>query len=456
MSGPKVVRIVTREEVEAICRRLLATVENAATELRRCAKRHDALTDALIGQLDVRIQQLRSLFEENQWTELQKQAPVTTAFFKAETQRVRAEAIAAAEAARSRRRRMTDAARTILDAMEASGLQPSPALRTIGTRAHLANEAELRAMEGVVSENYAALTAHRNKLTTSHEQLDLARRLGADERVESFSEWLAAQAPAATKPDQRLDVLMAEIETLDDADIVQPFRDRAAAIAADSSPQRRSLLTDSLILELSERSKRRRAAEATMEKLRDVHAALRTLRAPEAQAMEAEIASVLRSANLDGTGTLLARAQDVFDGAMAKLAADARRRAVLGGLAELGYEVRENMCTAWAHDGRLVVRKPNATDYGVELGASPDVSRLQVRVVGSERPSAPRDARRDRDMETIWCSELTRLQQLFAESGSDMIIERAVEAGVQPVKTVAFPETGPEVRRTPRELHRLQ
>ena len=49
------------------------------------------------------------------------------------------------------------------------------------------------------------------------------------------------------------------------------------------------------------------------------------------------------------------------------MAATARRRAVLGGLAKLGYEVRETMATAWANDGRLVLRKPNANDYGIEL-----------------------------------------------------------------------------------------
>ena len=46
----------------------------------------------------------------------------------------------------------------------------------------------------------------------------------------------------------------------------------------------------------------------------------------------------------------------------------------------------------------------------------------------------PADSRRDRDMETIWCSEFSRLQELLAASGSEMVIERAVEAGVRPVK----------------------
>jgi hypothetical protein len=456
MSGPKVVRIVTREEVEAICRRHLVIVEDAAAEVRRCAKRHDALSDLLIEHLDARIQQLRRLFAEDRWIELQKQAPVTVAFLKAETQRIQAEAIAAAEAARSKRRRVADAARTIMTALEAAGVQPSPALRTISTRANLADEAELRVMEGVISENYAALTAHRNKPAASHEQLDLARRLAGDERVQSLPEWLAAQAPAAAKSGDRLDALMAEIETLDDADIVQPYRDRAVAIAAEVSPQRRSLLTDSLILDLSERSRRRRADEATMEKLRDVHAALRTLTTPETKAMEGEIASLLRSGNLEGADALMARAQAVVDAEMARLAADARRRAILGGLAKLGYEVRENMSTAWAQDGRLVVRKPNTTDYGVELGGPPDASRLQVRVVGAERPAGPRDSRRDRDTETIWCSEFTQLQQLLAEAGGEVLIERAVEAGLQPVKTIAFPETDSEVRRKAQPMQRTR
>jgi hypothetical protein len=91
---------------------------------------------------------------------------------------------------------------------------------------------------------------------------------------------------------------MAEIEMLDDADIARPFRERAAAIAAELSPQRRSLLTDSLILDLSERSKRRRADETTMEKFRDVRAALSTWNAPEAKAIGAQVETMLRSRNL--------------------------------------------------------------------------------------------------------------------------------------------------------------
>jgi hypothetical protein len=454
MSGPKVVRIVTREEIEAICRRHIANAEEAAAELRRCAKRHDALTDALITDLDGRFQQLRRLFEEDRWTELQKQAPLTVTFLKTEMQQIRVSAIAAAEVARSKGRRIADAARTIISAMEASGHEAPSALRNVAMRANLVNERELLAMEAVLTQSYATHAARRNSVNTSKEQRELAGRLGADEQPQSFPEWLAAQSSNVDQRDRRLDALMAEIETLEDAEIVQPFKERAAAIVAEASPERRALLTDSLVLDLSEWSRRRRTDEIRAERLREVLASLQTFARPATHAMEIQVTSMLQSARLEAADDLVARARAVIESETTKLAAAARRRAVLEGLAELGYEVRESMATAWARDGRLVVRKPDATDYGVEFGAPPDMSRLQVRLVGSNRPVSLRNAQRDRDMETIWCSEVGRLQQLLRSRGGDFVIERALDAGVEPVKTVTFIDSERETRAGQRQMTR--
>jgi hypothetical protein len=454
MSGPKVVRIVTREEIEAICRQHIASVEEAAAELRRCAKRHDALSDALNADLEGRIRKLRRLLEENRWTELQKQAPITVTFLKIETQHVRARAIAAAEATRSKGRHIADAARTIIFAMEASGHEVPLSLRNLANGANFADKHKLLAMEEVLSQSYAAFAARRTPIGPSKEQLEFAGRLGSGERPQSFPEWLAAQSWSLNQRDSRLDSLMAEVETLDDAEIVRPFRERAAAIAAEASPERRALLTDSLVLDLSERSRERRANELRVDKLREVRTALRALGTSETHAMETQVASMLQMAKLDGADSLVARAQALIVSETAKLAAAARRRAMLKSLAELGYEVRESMATAWVRDGRLVVRKPGATDYGVELGAPQDMSRLQVRLVGSDRPSAVRNAQRDRDMETIWCSEFGRLQQIFADSGGEVLVQRALEVGVEPVKTISFIDSEPEARKEHRQIAR--
>jgi hypothetical protein len=134
----------------------------------------------------------------------------------------------------------------------------------------------------------------------------------------------------------------------------------------------------------------------------------------------------------------LAEAKMVLESETKAFEAAARRRAVLEGLSKLGYEVKEQMATAWVKDGRIVVSKPGSTDYGVEIGAPADASKMQVRLVGSDRPAAPRDTRRDTDMETIWCSEFTKMKAQLAEAGTDVVIERALGVGVQPVKTISF------------------
>ena len=65
---------------------------------------------------------------------------------------------------------------------------------------------------------------------------------------------------------------------------------------------------------------------------------------------------------------------------MTKLAAAARRRAVLGGLAKLGYEVRDTMSTAWAQDGRLVMTVDGAQNPPVLDQAIDELERLRARV----------------------------------------------------------------------------
>ena len=109
-----------------------------------------------------------------------------------------------------------------------------------------------------------------------------------------------------------------------------------------------------------------------------------------------------------------------------------RRRAVLQGLASLGYEVTEGMATAWVKDGKVVLRRAASPGYGVEIfGGTPD-DRLQVRAVSF----GAHDSSRDRDMETIWCNEFERLRQIVAKSGGNVAIEKALPIGAAPLKLI--------------------
>ena len=94
------------------------------------------------------------------------------------------------------------------------------------------------------------------------------------------------------------------------------------------------------------------------------------------------------------------------------------------------------MATAWAEDGRIVIQKPNEKGYGVELGSVADAERFQIQLVSLEQSSEATKLSRDRDRETIWCSEFGRLQAFLEKSGSELIIEKEIPAGIKPLKQV--------------------
>ena len=175
-----------------------------------------------------------------------------------------------------------------------------------------------------------------------------------------------------------------ELELRGDASTIEGFGRRAAAVAAEASASQRRLLTDSLILDARAALDRSKAAGALRKELHELQGALSAFSTAEARDAARTVAAALAGPDASLDASLATAARATIEEAQRQLAATARRRAVLAGLATLGYEVREAMATAWARDGRLVVvRKPGTTDYGVELATPADAARLQVRLVGS-------------------------------------------------------------------------
>ncbi|KAA5598992.1 hypothetical protein [Blastochloris sulfoviridis] len=462
MSGPKVVRIVTREEIEAICRREIAIAEAAAEALRQAHRRHGGLGAETERAIAESARRLADLFGAERHLDVQKQAPQMAAFFRSETERVEREAVAAAEAARSRRRRVADAARSVCAALEAAGRPVAEPLRGVTARALVAPEHELDDLQAVIDAGFRGLVAASRPgggdigTGTRAETRALAARLGAQETPDTLAAWLARQTPAPSPADARLDTALAAVEALGDAELAATYTARAATLDGVGG-ERRALLLDSLLLDASREAKRLRDARELRARLCEAAAGLDALGTQAALALAARI----RQARPDALANedmehLLAEAATVAERETSAIAAAARRHAVLGALAALGYEVREGMATVWERDGRLLIRKPGTADYGVELGAPADASRMQVRLVGADRPSAPRTAGRDRDQEVSWCADFARLRDILSEDGGDIAIDRAVEAGAQPVKTVAFPNSANEGARDVETSPRLR
>ena len=440
MSGPKVVTIVTREEVEAICRGLLGQLRAASREFLALAGRLDKADEALRVAVAAREVEAAALMTSERFLDLQKRVPQMVDFLREESARLERAATLAIAERRSRRRSVVDGARSVVAALETAGTPVDAAVRDLVARAARADEADLESLAGEVAA--AARRATAPVGGAGRASPELAARLGAGLEGRTIARWASEDGLAPDARDVRLDALLAEAEATCTGEEFAAVSERAALAAAEPSAGRRGLLVDSITLEVSRTVARRRALQASLRRLRELDASLEALETGNASAMRTRVSVAIASDDATLMDAMAVEAAEVVGTETRALAATARRRAVLEGLARLGYEVRGSMVTAWARDGRVVVHKPGSQDYGVELGAPADASRVQVRLVGSDRPGSGRSAERDRDHEVGWCGDFSELREHLAVAGGEVVVERASEPGAQAVKTVPAASLG--------------
>ncbi len=434
MSGPKVVTLVTKEEMEAICRTLLAGVDAASAELLAGGGGGGGDLEVFGQELERRRQDLNRLMEQGLLNDMYKLASATTVFIKAEAQRFEAQAVAKALSLHERRRHLASAARGL-----AKSLPQGEQLEELARRASEVPPEELAGLEQLLRAHCTALMPELGAAGTGAEQQELASRLGQGLVGVRLEDWLAQSVKPASAREMQIARALAELEVCGGEARGQAFARRAAALQG-ANEARQALLSDSLLLDLGAELQRVRQLAVQRGKLKEAQAKLKAVGGAKAAAMEQRLeAAIAASASSAAeTEALLAEAEKTLKEVLAEIAAAARHRALLKGLATLGYEVREDMATALVHEGRIVVHKSGKTDYGVEIGAPASSERLQVRVVASDRPSPKRSADRDRDQEVLWCGEVEKLGELLEAEGSHLEIEKGLAPGVAPIKVVAL------------------
>ncbi|SCB51688.1 hypothetical protein GA0061098_101628 [Bradyrhizobium shewense] len=433
MSGPKAFRIVTRAEIIAICHRNLARLDAAIESWTSAGKRNGTIEQKDIDKVIVRRDELRRLLEADRFIELQKQVAAEIAFLQADTER-RVER-AAEMAARSNRefRRSKAAAEALLQRLQALKVEIPADIRSELSGSTGSTERLEPAMAKAL-----LLLPFRAQDSATDRQRELATRLGAGERRDTLRDWIAGQAQEMEDPALgRVDALLGELRGLG----IDPstFSDRVAQLEAEPAA-RRSLIADSLLLDLAAAVKDGRANGRLADELRARRAELSVMKSAEATSLLTEIEEALASPLPSNGQDLVKRADLLIEEEFKAMAAEERRRAVLEGLAGLGYEVSEGMATAWVQNGRIVLRKAANPGYGVELLGGSRFDLLQVRAVGIGSPAEARDSNRDRDMETIWCGEFDRLRALVAKAGGHFAMEFARPAGQFPLKIVSAPD----------------
>ena len=123
MSGPKVVRIVTREEVVALCQQHLARLDAAVAAWTMIGRRNDTLTEADIAVVETHREQLHKMLAAEAFVDLQKKVPEEIAFLEADTEARLVAAIGRATEERTRQRRRARAARMLLAELKAGRIE---------------------------------------------------------------------------------------------------------------------------------------------------------------------------------------------------------------------------------------------------------------------------------------------------------------------------------------------
>jgi hypothetical protein len=420
MSGPKVIRLVTREEIMAICEQHLAKLDAALEAWMTAGHRH-------------------GLLDKEAFPRLQEQAPKEIAFLASDMQSRLADAIAKAAAERTRQRRRVDAAMAVAAELQAKGVQVPPSLSASLVKLASGADGEM-ADDRVFAEAFGLLAKGDTIDTASERTREIAARLSGGSLTTSFAEWRLTHLEKDDDDRLRIDAMLAELSVLDAVAAIT-FEPRVRMIGAEQVAARKRLLVDSVIVDLAKATRNVRDRNRVLAKLREQAAVLGHFTSDPARALAAEMNAAVAASGIDGAASLLAAADTLIAAETSRLAADARREAILRGLSSLGYEVREGMATAFAKGNAVVMRHANTPGFGVEISGPPEAQRLQMRVVAFSPAGAQRDSSRDRDIELQWCGNVDKLRELLAGTGGEITIERAAAAGALPLKVI-----GEEVR----------
>jgi hypothetical protein len=361
--------------------------------------------------------------------DLQKAVPDEISFLQADQEARLVRAAAAKAEARTVRRQTEAVAASVLKALELRGaVVPADLSRALEDAAAGRSDGA-----AAISRAFTLLSAEKDNAVTDN-QRRLADALKETDDRQSFAQWMAAQTGVVEDDGSaRLYFRIAELTALLGEDATAEFEGRLRHISSLEPSSRRGLLMDSLEVDLGQAVARAKERAALQSRLRMLAAEL----IQSGSETLVGIASVVE-ARIEDTSDVLARLEEEATSALGRFreeaAAQAKRQAVLKGLAQLGYQVSEGLETAWARDGKIVIKRASQTGYGVEIGGRVDSGRVQMRTVAFRGAGAPSEVDRDRDAETIFCGDVTKLQTLFAESGGEIVIERALAVGAAPLR----------------------
>lgn len=434
MSGPKVVRVVTREELVAAGVALLARLDAALGEWERCAASVGASDSDRRASKDRR-DALERMLRADKFGGFARAATDEIAFLEVDAEKRVERAAQARAQERSRLESGRELAGFLLRQLVSSSQERA------GLERAAAGELDLKELDSVLARARQALF-QSSDLKATDAQKALAARLSAGEKAEDIEAWRARSVSASARVTTLLNHV-ANLELLGAGEEAVQLQREVQAACAIKDEGVRGMRLDSLLVALT----KAREGALVMARLRRQAALLAAEAAQVASGAELiKSLAAAGNASQDELQAVVQSAQTRLEEIRATSAAEFRRRAVLAGLQQLGYEVQEQLSTVTSTGGRLVVRGAAESTYGVEITAGAGMERMQVRTVALE---AGLDASGDVQAEQRWCGDFGELQKRLKAQGTEVIIEKALGVGAVAVRGgKGCPRRGPESSRS--------
>ena len=250
MSGPKVVRVVTREERLESCERLLAQLDAAIRGLKAEVVRFDDAMGIELTALAVRRRDgLADLVRQDSFDLAERQIQVEVAFVSAKRTEVIDRAASAAATARRQLSQQRHAATTLLKDLErrapAAHAEYADRLREIAGQSRASGTAE-----SVLANAMMALTMASPGPRLSEEQKALASSLQSAREPDASSNARSSVA----NPDKRISDLqlrLSQIEVLKSSEDAAAFTSRLDVLELEAPAPARSMKLDALVIDVA-------------------------------------------------------------------------------------------------------------------------------------------------------------------------------------------------------------
>jgi len=449
MSGPKVIRVVTRAELVAICAELIAQVEAAFQEWESIARRNEVLKVDDCPRQAEEISRLKQAVAENRFKDVQGHAPAVIDRWRRDLS-IRVEAKYAAEAESHRRdNSLRLSATQLYERLGREGVALPPDIETYLSSAAAGRTVATTDLRRAVASALQLLPEDGNKAKPS--EVSLLKELRGSAAAQTLDAWLASDCLERNTLDFRaLDHVLSQLATCDDPTAMEQIERGAEDASRTIEPDRRRLLIDSLVVEASGVLRQSKARQEWRHKLADERASASAAGDGAGSAdLFFELENHIRTNNFAAATETFDRIRKLRAEAARTRAVAASRHELLRGLKELGYAVNENMALAWAKNNRLVVSRPNSRGIAVELGAFNDRNQFQARVVSAQ--STVTDLAEGKTAEVAWCNDVAALQDSMRIAGGSLQIDLATPPGTKPLKKIAIEQDLAEELLTDRE-----